>query len=179
MSSQVGATRQLFWARPSFSLRIIHLRASPPHPHASANTYPSRYPRIMQVVFPEIEPRARMDNGSGPMTEAEFFDFCAQNSDLRIERDATGEIIIMPGTGGETGYRNSILTAQLTAWSQRDGRGRAFDSGTLFLLPNGAARSPDASWVPKTRLDRLTKEEKKRFMPLCPDFVVELISPSD
>ena len=80
---------------------------------------------------------------------------------------------------GETGYRNSILTAQLTAWSQRDGRGRAFDSGTLFLLPNGAARSPDASWVPKTRLDRLTKEEKKRFMPLCPDFVVELISPSD
>ena len=137
------------------------------------------YPGDMQVVFPDVETRARMDNGDGPMTEAEFWDFCVQNPDLRIERDASGEIIIMPGTGGETGYRNSDLSAQLTAWSRRDGRGRAFDSSTLYLLPNGAARSPDASWVLKSRIDRLTKKEKRRFPPVCPDFVVELTSPSD
>jgi Uma2 family endonuclease len=133
----------------------------------------------MQVVFPDVETRARVDNGGGPMSEADFFDFCAQNSDLRIERDATGEIIIMPPTGWETGYRNSDLTMQLAAWSKRDGRGRAFDSNAEYLLPNGAARSPDASWVLKLRIDRLTMEEKRRFAPLCPDFVVELTSPSD
>jgi Uma2 family endonuclease len=133
----------------------------------------------MQVVFPDVETRARMDNGTGPMSEAEYFDFCSQNSDLRIERDANGEIVIMPPTGDETSYRNSDLTAQLTAWSKRDGRGRTFDSNGEFLLSNGAARSPDASWVLKSRLDRHTKEQKRRFLPLCPDFVVELTSPSD
>jgi Uma2 family endonuclease len=133
----------------------------------------------MQVVFPDIETRARVDNGDGPMSEAEFFDFCSQNSDLRIERDANGEIIIMPGTGGETGYRNSKLNARLAIWSERDGRGQSFDSSTMYLLPNGAARSPDASWLLKSRIDRLTKKEKRRFPPLCPDFVVELVSPSD
>jgi Uma2 family endonuclease len=133
----------------------------------------------MQVVFPDVETRARMDNGAGPMSEAEFFEFCSQNSDLRIERDANGEIVIMPGTGGETGNRNSKLNARLTIWSERDGRGQSFDSSTMYLLPNGAARSPDASWVLNTRLKQLTREEKKRFMPLCPDFLVELTSPSD
>jgi Uma2 family endonuclease len=137
------------------------------------------YPRIMQVVFPDIETRARMDNGAGPMSEAEFFDFCVQNPDLRIERDASGEIIIMPPTGDETSYRNGDLTMQLGAWAKRDGRGRAFDSNSEFLLPNSAARSADASWVLKARLDRFTKEEKRRFLPVCPDFVVELVSPSD
>jgi Uma2 family endonuclease len=137
------------------------------------------YPVIMQVVFPDIETRARVDNGDGPMSEAEFFDFCARNSDLRIERDASGEIIIMPPAGGETGYRNSDLTMQLGVWTKRDGRVRAFDSNSEFLLPNGSARSPDASWLLTTRLDRFTKEEKRRFLPLCPDFVVELVSPSD
>jgi Uma2 family endonuclease len=133
----------------------------------------------MQVVFPDVETRARVDNGGGPMSEDEFWDFCARNSDLRIERDASGEIIIMPPTGGETGYRNSDLTMQLGVWSKRDGRGRAFDSNAEYLLPNGAARSPDASWVLKTRIDQLSRKEKTRFPPLCPDFVVELVSPSD
>jgi len=137
------------------------------------------YPGDMQVVFPDVETRARMDNGDGPMSETEFWDFCCRNSDLRIERDSSGEIIIMPPTGGETAYRNSKLTARLTIWSERAGRGCAFDSNAEFLLPNGAARSPDASWVLKSRIDRLTKKEKTRFPPLCPDFVVELVSPSD
>ena len=133
----------------------------------------------MQVVFPDIETRARIDNGAGPMSDAEFYDFCAQNPDLRIERDASGEIIIMPPTGWETSHRNSDLTAQLNAWAKRDGRGRAFDSNAEYLLPNGAARSPDASWVPQSRIDGVGKEEKRRFARLCPDFVVELTSPSD
>src|SRR5438552_4130968 len=137
------------------------------------------YPGIMQVVFPDIETRARIDNSAGPMSDAEFYDFCAQNPDLRIERDASGEIIIMPPTGWETSHRNSHLTAQLGAWAKRDGRGRAFDSNAEYLLPNGAARSPDASWVPQSRIDGVGKEEKRRFARLCPDFVVELTSPSD
>ena len=137
------------------------------------------YPEGMQVVFPDVETRARMDNGSGPMSEAEFFDFCVQNPDLRIERDANGEIIIMPPTGDESSSQNLDLAGQLYAWSKRDGRGRGFDSNGEFLLPNGAARAPDAAWVLKTRLDRFTKEQKRRFLPLCPDFVVELMSPSD
>jgi len=133
----------------------------------------------MQVVFPDVETRARMDNGGGPMSEAEFFDFCSQNSDLRIERDASGEIIIMPPTGWETSHRNNDLSAQLHTWAKRDGRGQAFESNAEYLLPNGAARSPDASWVLQSRVDRVSKEAKRRFAPLCPDFVVELTSPSD
>jgi len=131
------------------------------------------------VVFPDVETRARIENGAGPMSEAEFFDFCAGNPDVRIERDATGEIIIMPPTGDESSYRNGELTGQLSTWSKQDGRGRAFDSNGKFLLPNRAARSPDASWVLKSRLERHTKEERRRFLSLCPDFVVELMSPSD
>jgi Uma2 family endonuclease len=71
------------------------------------------------------------------------------------------------------------LAGQLSAWSKRDGRGRAFDSNSEFFLPNGAARGPDAAWINKNRLAKLTKEEKKRFFHLCPDFVIELTSPSD
>jgi Uma2 family endonuclease len=137
------------------------------------------YPVTMQVVLPDIETRVRVDNGGGPMSEGEFWDFCALNSDLRIERDASGEIIIMPPTGGETSYRNNKLAARLTIWAEHDGRGAVFEANAEFLLPNGAARSPDASWVLKTRLDQLTRKEKTRFPPLCPDFVVELVSPSD
>jgi Uma2 family endonuclease len=132
----------------------------------------------MQVEFPDVETRARIENG-GPMSEAEFFDFCAGNPDVRIERDAGGEIIIMPPTGFETGYRNNEVCRQLGNWAIADGRGLAADSNTEYLLPNGAARAPDASWVANARLDQCTMEEKARFPHLCPDFVVELISPSD
>jgi Uma2 family endonuclease len=114
-----------------------------------------------------------------PMGDDEFFEFCASKPKLRIERCASGEIIIKPPAGAETAYRNSDLTAQLTVWAKRDGRGRAFDSNTEYILPNGAALSPDASWVLKSRLDTFSKEQKKRFLPLCPDFVVELTSPTD
>jgi Uma2 family endonuclease len=113
------------------------------------------------------------------MSDDDFFEFCQLNRDLRIERTAEGEIIIMPPTGGETGSRNSEINIQLGSWAKRDGSGRAFDSSTGFKLPNGAERSPDAAWVLRSRLARLTTEQKQKFLPLCPDFVIELRSPSD
>ena len=134
----------------------------------------------MQVLLPDNQTCATYAiRGEPPLDDDQYFEFCMSNPDLRIEREANGEIIIMPPTGGETSYRNSDLTSQLTAWSKRDGRGRAFDSNAEFFLPDGAALSPDASWILKDRLAKLTNDQKRRFIPLCPDFVVELTSPSD
>lgn len=96
-----------------------------------------------------------------------------------MERDANGKVKIMPGREGKTGNRNAKLTRQLDAWAERDGRGVAFDSSTLFRLPNTAMRLPDAAWVSRARLATLSEKEKERYLPLCPDFVVELTSPSD
>ena len=113
------------------------------------------------------------------MTSEQFARFCALNRDLRIERTSEGHVMIMMPTGGGTGYWNALLTAALTAWALRDGTGIPFDSNAGFDLPNGATRAPDASWVRKERLAALTSEEKKGFLPLCPDFVVELRSATD
>ncbi|MEH1912250.1 MAG: Uma2 family endonuclease [Nostoc sp.] len=113
------------------------------------------------------------------LTDEQFFQLCQANRDLRFERTATGELIIMPPTGGETGNRNAGLTAQLWIWNEQNKLGIVFDSSTGFKLPNGADRSPDASWIKLERWDALTEEEKQKFPPICPDFVVELLSPSD
>lgn len=113
------------------------------------------------------------------MDDEQFFHFCSVNRDLRIERTAEGEIEIMPPTGWETGRRNMAIAGQLWAWALRDGTGVATDSSAGFNLPNGATRAPDAAWVRRERLAGLTTEQKERFLPLCPDFVVELRSPSD
>ena len=109
----------------------------------------------------------------------QFFEFCQANKELRIERTAQGDCEIMAPTGGETGWRNSGLTAQLYNWAESEDSGVVFDSSSGFVLPNGAIRSPDVSWVKKSRLAALTPEQKQRFLPLCPDFVIELRSPSD
>ena len=113
------------------------------------------------------------------LTDEQFFQLCQQNRDLRFERTANGELIIMPPTGSETSDRNADLTYQLRAWTRQNKRGKSFDSSGGFKLPNGAERSPDASWVKMERWNALTPAEKERFAPLCPDFVVELMSPSD
>jgi Uma2 family endonuclease len=113
------------------------------------------------------------------LTDEQFFQLCQNNRDLRFERTATGELIIMPPTGSETGDRNAELTYQLRAWNRQNKLGKSFDSSTGFKLPNGAERSPDASWVKMERWNALTPVEKERFAPLCPDFVVELMSRSD
>jgi len=113
------------------------------------------------------------------LTDEQFFEFCRINPDLRIERATDGEVIIMSPAGGRTGARNLEIAMQLGQWAKRDGRGVAFDSSTGFRLPNGATRAPDAAWVLRSRLDLLADEAKERFLPLCPDFVIELRSPSD
>jgi Uma2 family endonuclease len=134
----------------------------------------------MQVMLPSIETESPIRiQTARHMSDDEFYAFCAANPDLRIERTAKGEIVIMPGTGFKTGNQNADFTAQLYSWAKRDGRGRVVDSGVEYFLPSGAARSPDASWVPRSRLAKVTPEQKKRFLRLCPDFVVELRSPSD
>jgi Uma2 family endonuclease len=113
------------------------------------------------------------------MTDDEYYQFCTSNPDLRIERSAHGNILIIPPAGLESGHRNLELNRQLGNWALDDGQGQAFDSNTEYILPNGAAYSPDASWVLQLRVNSLTKEQKRKFPPLCPDFVVELMSPSD
>jgi Uma2 family endonuclease len=113
------------------------------------------------------------------MTDDQFFQLCQNNRELRFERNANGELIIMSPAGGETGNRNGRLNQQLFNWTDADGTGIAFDSSTGFKLPNGADRSPDASWIKLERWDALTDEEKRKFPPICPDFIIELLSPSD
>lgn len=113
------------------------------------------------------------------MSDREFFAFCRLNKDLRIERTSTGDIIVMPPTGGETGRRNFLLAGILSAWVETSGTGVGFDSSTLFSLPNGAKRSPDAAWVKRERWEQLTPRQREEFPPLCPDFVIELRSASD
>lgn len=113
------------------------------------------------------------------LTDEQFWQICVANQDLKFERNAAGELIIMPPTGGTTGNRNSRLNQQLCNWADQDGTGLIFDSSTGFKLPNGANRSPDAAWVNKECWDALTTEQQDRFVPLCPDFVVEILSKSD
>lgn len=113
------------------------------------------------------------------LTEEQFVRLCQENPELRIELTAQGELVIMAPTGMETGRRNSRLTRRLDTWAEMDGTGVAFDSSTLFTLPNGAKRSPHASWVRRERWEALPQEQRQGFGLLCPDFVVELRSPSD
>jgi Uma2 family endonuclease len=113
------------------------------------------------------------------LSDEQFFELAQLNRDLRMELTARGELILALPTGGETGQRNSEITMQLALWAKRDGRGTTFDSSTGFRLPNGAVRSPDASWVAKARLAALSDEQRQKFLPLCPDFVIELRSPTD
>jgi Uma2 family endonuclease len=113
------------------------------------------------------------------LTDEQFFQLCTDNRDLRFERTASGGLIIMPPTGSETGRRNSDLNFQLKAWSRQNNLGVVFDSSTGFKLPDGSDISPDAAWVRRDRWDALTPEQKEKFAPICPDFVVELRSTTD
>lgn len=113
------------------------------------------------------------------LDDAALYDLCRRNPDLHIEREASGELIVLPPTGGETGRKNAELLIDLGGWARRDGTGLVFDSSTGFLLPNGAERSMDAAWVARDRWDALTPDQRERFPPLCPDFVVELRSRTD
>ena len=120
-----------------------------------------------------------VDFSSVPLTSEQFYRLCNDNPELRMELTAKGELILMSPTGAKTGYRNSELNYQLVGWAKADGNGITFDSSTVFALPTGAKRSPDASWIQRKRWDALSDEEQEKFAPLCPDFVAELRSPSD
>jgi Uma2 family endonuclease len=113
------------------------------------------------------------------LTDEQFFQLCQENANIRLERTAKGELIIMSPAGGETSNSNAGLTAQIWIWNEQNKLGKVFDSSGGFKLPNGAERSPDASWIALERWNSLTAEQQKKFPPLCPDFVVELMSPSD
>ncbi|MBD2727489.1 Uma2 family endonuclease [Nostoc sp. FACHB-892] len=113
------------------------------------------------------------------MTDEQFFEFCQVNRDLRIERNKFGELVIMPPTGSETGNREGNIFGPLWVWSEQDGTGITFSSSTGFKLSTGAERSPDASWIKLERWNALSPEQQRKFAPICPDFVVELKSPSD
>ncbi|MEG5172188.1 Uma2 family endonuclease [Microcoleus sp. B3-D7] len=114
------------------------------------------------------------------LTDEQFFQLCIDNRDFRFERTASGGLIIMPPTGSETGRRNSDLNYQLQSWSRQNKHlGEAFDSSTGFKLPDGTDISPDAAWVCRDKWDALTPEQKEKFAPICPDFVVELRSTTD
>src|SRR5215471_10445368 len=133
-----------------------------------------------QVSLADVQPLIlHMGSVLQRMSNREFFEFCQLNKDLRFERTAEGDLIVMPPTGGETGRRNFTLIESFGAWVKQDGTGIGFDSSTGFALPNGAKRAPDLSWVKKARWEQLTDEEREEFPPLCPDFVVELRSRSD
>ncbi|WP_204369238.1 Uma2 family endonuclease [Methylocucumis oryzae] len=114
-----------------------------------------------------------------PMNDDEFADFCQRHRDLRIEMDKFGEITIMSPTYSETGAINFELSVDFGIWARADGTGKSFDSSTGFILPNGAKRSPDLSWIKRDRWLAIPVEQRKKFAPICPDFVVELRSASD
>ncbi len=113
------------------------------------------------------------------LTDEQFYQLCRTNPDVKFERNAQGEIIIMPPTGGETGKSNAEITADFVIWNRQTKLGVCFDSSTCFKLPNGADRSPDVAWINQERWDALTPEQKQKFPPIAPDFVLELMPPTD
>ena len=113
------------------------------------------------------------------VTPEEFEELCARYDYMRLELTSTGELIVMPGTSLRTGRHNANLTSQLYVWTENDDSGVCFDSSSIFTLPNGARRSPDASWVRGEKWDRLSERQQDSFAPICPDFVIELRSKSD
>jgi Uma2 family endonuclease len=113
------------------------------------------------------------------LTHDQFEQLCAANPDIKFERTPTGELVIMSPTGGETGMNNATLIARFVVWNEQFNLGKVFDSSTCFRLPNGGERSPDVAWVEKSRWEALSPEQQRKFPPLCPDFVLELRSPSD
>ena len=124
-------------------------------------------------------PPIRFPAWVAPLNDDQFYDFCQLNPDTKFERNADGTIITMSLTGGESGERNSEITLELGLWNRQARSGHVYDSSTGFKLPNGAVRSPDAAWVSNAVWDALTPRQRKRYMPVCPEFVIELVSETD
>jgi Uma2 family endonuclease len=128
------------------------------------------------VDFPEI---SILLSPAVPMTQDQFFDFCQLNADKRFERTAEGELIILPPSGGDTGFQDAEVCAQLRNWAKALGRGKVSAPSGGYILPNGANRAPDAAWVSPEQLATITPEQRKKFLPVCPFFLIEMMSLSD
>ncbi len=115
----------------------------------------------------------------GILTDEAFYQLCLANPDLKFERSAQGELIVMSPTGGESGRRNAEIATDLGLWNRETQLGYTFDSSTCFKLPNGAERSPDAAWIQCDRWNALSPDDQRKFPPLTPDFVIELRSATD
>ncbi|MFB2839267.1 Uma2 family endonuclease [Floridanema evergladense] len=113
------------------------------------------------------------------LTDEQFYQLCQNNRELNFERNAKGELIIMPPVGGESGNREADLIIDLGNWNRQTQLGYTFSSSTVFKLPNGADRSPDAAWIRRERWEALTPEQRRKFPPIAPDFVLELRSATD
>ncbi len=131
------------------------------------------------LTFPEPITGLAVRRVREKWSDEDYWAFCEANRDLRIERTAEGEIVIMPPTGGESGFRNGEVITELKIWARKDGRGQSVDSSVQFFLPDGSALSPDAAWVSNESLSRLTKQQRKKFLRLSPEFIVEVLSPTD
>jgi Uma2 family endonuclease len=113
------------------------------------------------------------------LTREDFVNLCAANPDMKLERTAKGELIVMSPTGGETGSFNFALIGELYLWNREFKSGKAFDSSTGFSLPKGSDRSPDTAWISLAKWESLTPDQRRGFLPICPEFLIELLSPSD
>ena len=134
----------------------------------------------MQVLIPdEALPATLKVNPERPMTDHQYFKFCIANPSVRFERTAEGEIVIVPPAGFESDRQNLAVAAQLHSWATKDGRGSASGPTAEFILPTRAALSPDAAWTSNEQLSRLSKDQRRKFPPVCPEFVIEVMSPSD
>jgi Uma2 family endonuclease len=134
----------------------------------------------MKVDFPDdVLPIKFALDPERPMNDDEYFNFCMANPDVRFERTAQGEIVVVPPAGFESGYQSGDVFGELRNWAKRDRRGKASGPDAEFILPTGAAFAPDAAWVSNSRLAKHTREELRKFPHLCPEFVIEVMSPSD
>jgi Uma2 family endonuclease len=131
------------------------------------------------VIESNTPVRIVLDVSSVGLTDHQFFRLCIDNSDLRIEMTAKGELILMSPTNPATDRRNAIITMRLGIWTTQNGTGVFFGSSAIFALPNGSKRSPDGAWIPKSRWNQFSKEQQEQFTEICPDFVIELRSRSD
>jgi Uma2 family endonuclease len=132
----------------------------------------------MSFALKEIEPPIRFRPDS-PMSDEQFMRFCAANEPMRVEREPNGEILVTTPAGFGTGKMNSRIVRLLDEWAEADGRGVVTDSNCGYTLPDGSVRAPDAAWIASKRVETLSAEDQARFAPICPDFVIELRSPSD
>ncbi|MFM2302646.1 MAG: hypothetical protein RLZZ135_49 [Cyanobacteriota bacterium] len=120
-----------------------------------------------------------IDLSTIPLTDDQFYQLCIANSDLRLERTSQGILIVMPPVGGDSGNREMELGGELYVWNRRTRLGKVFSSSTIFKLPGGGDRSPDAAWIELSRWEALTSEQRAKFPPIAPDFVLELRSRTD